>query len=156
MQRMPVEQKAVFSSAITLVVNFNQHVIAKVEVVHVLHTLYDAVFHQVVFTGQQRPEGLDPHVRWTNCEEPWTFFHLCLVYAMVEFPEPSSSGYLFVGDDTMVRVMSSGISLKQIRSWTMGVGLIICLPVPQCGCLVPCVVAGWCCSPWKAQVLHHR
>ena len=39
----------------------------------------------------------------TNCEEPWTFFHLCLVYAMVEFPESSTGGYLFLGDDTMVR-----------------------------------------------------
>ena len=78
---LAVEQKAVFRNAITLVVNFNAHNTVKVEVGRLLHTLYAAVFHQVVFTGQQRPVGLDPHVLWTNCEEPWTFFHLCLVYA---------------------------------------------------------------------------
>ena len=102
-QHLAVEQKAVFRNAITLVVNFNSHNTVKVEVVRMLHTLYAAAFHQVVFTGQQRPEGLDPNVRWTNCVEPWTFFHLCLVYAMVEFPESSAGGYLFMGDDTMVR-----------------------------------------------------
>ena len=91
-QRVPVESKAVFSSGITVVVNFNSHNAVHLEVVRLLDNLYTTVFHQVVFTGQQRPEALDPHIRWANCEEPWTFFHLCLVYAMVEFPESSSGG----------------------------------------------------------------
>ena len=102
-RHLAVEQKAVFRNSITLVVNFNGHIAVNVEVVRLLHTLYAAVFHQVVFTGQQRPEGLDSVVRWTNCEEPWMFFHMCLAYAMVEYPESSTGGYLFLGDDTMVR-----------------------------------------------------
>lgn len=63
-EHLAVEQKAVFKNAITLVVNFNSHNEVKVEVVRLLHTLYAAIFHQVVFTGQQRPEGMDPHVKW--------------------------------------------------------------------------------------------
>ena len=111
--RHMVEQKPVFQNAITVVVNFNAHNVVHVEVVRLLHTLYAAVFHQVVFTGQQRPEGLDPDVRWTNCEEPWQFFDMCLVYAMVEYPESTGGSYLFLGDDTLV----SNHSCPDGRRW---------------------------------------
>ena len=56
-RHLAVEQKAVFRNGITLVVNFNGHIAVNVEVVRLLHTLYAAVFHQVVFTGAAAPRG---------------------------------------------------------------------------------------------------
>jgi hypothetical protein len=70
---------------------------------HALHGAYSGVFGRVVFTGQGRPPGLQPHIDWTPCEHPWMFFSLCLAYVMAEFPgDPDGGGFLFIGDDTLL------------------------------------------------------
>ena len=143
-RHLEVEQKAVFNSDITLVVQFNSHNRVNVEVVRLLHTLYAAVFHQVVFTGQQRPDDLDSNISWTFCEEYWVFFNLCLVYAMVEFPESSMGGYLFLGDDTMVRKFlpccnhheESSVQHAGFGAWR-GMQSMVCTPRDKTsGCIV--------------------
>ena len=53
-------------------------------------------------TSCARSQGLHAHVDWTVCEHFWTFFSLCLSYAMAEFPQPvGGGGYLFIGDDVI-------------------------------------------------------
>ena len=89
------------SRAVTVVVNFNQHNGVNLEVVHALHTAYSAAFHRVVFTGQDRPDGVESTIAWSSCEFEWTFFSLCLAYTMAEYPEAPEGGYIFVGDDSV-------------------------------------------------------
>ena len=110
------------SKAVTVVVNFNMHNQVNLEVVQTLHSAYSAVFHRVVFTGQDRPEGLDRAISWSSCEFEWTFFSLCLAYTMAEYPEAREGGYIFIGDDS-VRLMEpcldhpGSVYAQQMGAW---------------------------------------
>ena len=99
-----LHEPANLSNSVTVVVNFNMHNVVQLEVVQLLHTAYSAAFHRVVFTGQDRPTGLDRAILWSSCEFEWTYFSLCLAYTMAEWPESRQGGYIFVADDS-VRAM---------------------------------------------------
>ena len=101
LQRLRQQGKQKPDEKITIVVNFNKHIDVRLESVHMLHAAYSAAYHRVVFTGL-RPQGLSDHINWTECDIDWTLFELCLVYAMLEYPEAIDGGYIYVGDDTVV------------------------------------------------------
>jgi hypothetical protein len=70
-----------------------------------------------------RPEGLKPHIKWSDCELHWTRFELCLAYAMMEYPESPEGGYVFVGDDTLFDPCQME-KLNRSKFWTPELSLI--------------------------------
>ena len=97
---LAVEQKAVFRNAITLVVNFNAHNTVKVEVgppaAHALcRGLPPGGVHWPAAPSGAGPTRFMDELRGALDFLP-PVFGLCV-------PESSSGGFLFVGDDTIVR-----------------------------------------------------
>ena len=95
-------QSHLLAFGVNIVVNFNRHVKVDNEVVKLLHDAYTMLFHDVIFTGQLRPNRLPDAIKWSECDFPWQANYLCFGKAMIEYPPPIRGGTLFVGDDTVI------------------------------------------------------